>query len=242
MKAREVTPGAFTTPNTIWKQNMERNTTPLTALAMVAVILTATLGVAFATAPVSAQTDGEDEDSVVDALFFDEGEDGDGFEAVYAAAMGVLDKYNPLAERPEKANAEQYATNVQSTFNQNSSVLMNWTNERVTGSEDADVVRLKFTDESGGTKYLFVVSDVNSTTGNYTNARVMNVSEFDDSGRDHDLTYRLSPYASRNANAELETFISDYAEPNNNVTKSYLAHLAGEYRGEVEGSDLPGDD
>lgn len=215
---------------------MKRNTLAILALAA-AVVIAST---AFAAAPVQAQSD--EDTSVVDALFSDDEDDTDTWELIKSAASGLVDKYSPLADRPEEADAAEYGERLQTEFNQNSGVLMNWTNSRTTASTDMDVVRLKLTDKSGNTAYWFVVADVNSTTGNYTNERMMNATEFRDLDRDVDTTYRLSPYASRNAAAELETFVDEYAEPGENVTQSYLAHLAGEYKGEVEGEHLPGGD
>lgn len=215
---------------------MKRNTLAILALAA-AVVIAST---AFAAAPVQAQS-GEDS-SVVDALFSDDEDDTDTWELISSAVSGFVDKYSPLADRPEEADAAEYGDRVQSEFNSNSGVLMDWTNSRTTASTDMDVVRLKFKDESGNTAYRFVVADVNATTGNYTNAQMVNASEFDSLDREVDTTYRLSPYASRNAADELETFVDEYAEPGENVTQSYLAHLAGEYKGEVEGEHLPGGD
>lgn len=215
---------------------------PALAVVMAVLTLTAAIGMT-AVVPANAQTDDTGEDSVVDALFHDEDEDGDtgGLQAIIGFANGVMAKYNPLADRPEQASADEYVGNVRSTFNSNNQTLMNWTNARATADGNADVVRMKFTDEDGNSEYLFVVADVNATTGNYTSAKAMNLTEFKSSGREYDMTYRLSPYASRNANAELETFISEYAAPGEDLNQSYLAEMAGEYRGEVSGDDLPGE-
>lgn len=222
---------------------MTETKTAMTALTMSVLLLTGAVGFTVATAPVSAQSDSTEDGTVVDGLYFDEGESGQTestFRAIYAATMGFVDKYSPFTERPAEGESEQYAENFQSEFNKNSGVLMNWTNKRVSGSESADVVRLKFSDEDGGTSYLFVVSSV-SSSGNYTDARVLNSSEFRDTKREHDVTYRLSPYASRNAEMELETFVEDYAEPDNELDSEYVSHLAGEYKGEIDGEGIPGD-
>ncbi len=217
---------------------MIRKTNALTALAMVTLILTASLAGPVALTA-GAQTDDE---SVIDTLFASDEDDSDQIAVLKAFASGIIEKYNPLAEKPEKASAKEYGANVQSTFNSNSGVLMNWTNTRSTASTDEDVARIKFTDESGNTDYRFIVTDVNTTTGNYTSVQMMNATEFQSTDRTHDETYRLTPYASRNADEELNTFISEYAEPGKDVERSYLAKLAVEYQGEISGSDLPGAD
>lgn len=219
---------------------MTRKNNALTALAVVTLILTASVAGPVA---LTASAQSDDESGVVDTLFgSDEDEDTDTITVVTAFVGGVADRLNPLAERPEKANADEYGSNVQSTFNSNSDALMDWTNTRASGTEDEDVVRLKFTDESGNTDYRFIVTDVNATTGNYTSVRMMNASEFQNTDRDHDLTFRMTPYASRNADEELNTFIDEYAEPGEDVDRSYLARIGGEYRDEISGDDLPGAD
>lgn len=220
---------------------MNRNTRALAAFGMALAVLSATLGAAVVPAPASAQTG---ENSVVDGLFHDEDETEDvgGWVALKAGIMGLVDKWSPLTDRPDQTNATGYCSRLETTFNQNSGALTNWTNARATADTDADVVRIKCQDEDGGDAWLFVTADVNSTTGNYSNATAMNLSEFKDTNREADMTFTLSPYASRNADKELETFVSDYAKPGKNVDQAYLAHLAGEYRGEVSGDDLPGDD
>lgn len=218
---------------------MKRNTEAVKALAMVAVMITAAVVVPLAATPVSAQSD---DDSVVDTLFSDEDGESGTWETIYNAAKGLANRYNPLADQPAEATADQYASRTTDTFNGNSSVLKNWTNERVTADTDHDVIRVQFTDESGNTAWMFVVADVNTTTGNYTSVTAMNLTEFKETGREVDLSYRLTPYASRNANQELSTFITEYAEPGENVSQPYLARLAGEYKGEVSGDDLPGGD
>lgn len=211
-----------------------RNT--LTALAFVAVMLTAAFAGPMATTA-SAQSD---DSGVIDTLFTDDEDDTSRWATISAFAGGVVEKYNPLAGS-DKADATEYSEDVQSTFNSHNDTLLQWANARSTASEDADVARLKFTDKSGNSKYMFVVADVNTTTGNYTSVRMMNLTEFKDTDRTHDHTFRLSPFASRNAADELDTFITEYAEPNEGLNRSELARLSGKYRGEITGTELPGE-
>jgi len=153
--------------------------------------------------------------------------------------MGVVERLTPLGDDGEQADASEYAENTRSTFNSNASAITNWTNSRANASTSYDVVRVRFTDESGNKVWMFIVSDVNTTTGEYTNAKMLNLTDFQKRNREYDQTYTLEPYASRNANMELERFVSEYAKPDKNVSKSYLAHIAGKYGGQVSGSDLP---
>lgn len=218
---------------------MTGNRHGLYALALAVLMIVAAL--ATGPAAVSAQS----EDSVVDTLFGPDSEDGDTSSAsrIIEVAKGTAAKYvgHVTGGPGEQADAEQYAENVSETINANSGTLENWTNARATASESYDTVRVKFRDEDGGAEYLFITSDV-TEGGEYTNTTAMNLTEFRDTGRDVDATYRLTPFASRNANHELETFVGDYAGPGEDLTDAYLANLAGEYRGEVSGDDLPGGD
>lgn len=216
---------------------MTGNKTALTVLMAVALLTTAALA-GPAVAPVQGQSD---DDGLLDTLFG--GEDGDLgiLDAATAYAGGLMDRYSPWSGA-EKADSEDYAEDVQATINANSDTLRNWTNERATADTDHDVARVKLTDEDGGSTWLFIVSDVNASTGEYTSLKAMGLSEFKDTGREVDLTYRLDSYASRNADDELETFVSEYAEPGDDVTKEYLLGLAGKYGGGVSGDELPGAD
>lgn len=226
---------------------MKRNTRTLTALAIMALILTVPIGVGMFAAPVSAQDSDPGENSVADALFTDEDEDEDGDTGGIGNlpdfVSGLVARYSPLTDRPEKADADEYATDLKTTFNQNNETLLNWTNSRVTVDKDTPTdIRLKLQDESGNSRWVFVVAEKNTTSGDFTSAKAMNLSEYKATGREVDLTYRLSPYASRNAADELDTFISEYAAPGKDVERSYLAEMAGEYKGEISGDDLPGED
>jgi hypothetical protein len=215
------------------------NRTRLTALALVVLVTTALAGPAAMT--VSADED-TSENGVVSPLFHDEDTDWSrAVDTILAFVNGKATKYNPLADRPDKSNAAQYRDTVKKTFNENNEPLQNWTNDRVNAAEDGDVARIKFTDKSGNSEWLFVVADVNESTGEYENARALNLTEFKKTDREVDLNYRLSPYASRNLDGELETFVDEFAEPNEDLTRDYVSGWAGEYGGEVEGDYIPED-
>lgn len=224
---------------------MTGNKHTLFAFAMAALILTGALAGAMASPALADSTnDSDGEDSVVDTLFTGESDqlnDDSGLDlnVIQAAVMGWVEVNTPLGEDPEKASATEYAENVQNTFNENSSHIRNWTNARADGNSEYDVFRIKFKDESGNSEWLFLVTDVNSSTGNYTSAEAMNLTEFRETDREVDHTYTLEPKAARNADRELAYFISEYAKPGKDVNREYLAGLSG-YRGHVDGTDLPG--
>lgn len=220
---------------------MTRNKNPLKAALLATLIVTGAFGMV--AAPVSAQDSDDGDSGVVDDLF---AQDGDKWTISNALgfASGLMERYNPLAEKPDEASASEYRDATMEQLNQNNGVLMNWTNPRANASTDFDVVRVKFTDSDGNSEWLFITADVNTTTDNYTSVQAMNLTEFKSTDREIDRTYRLSPYASRMASQELETFISEYAEPDKDLLGTddgmeYLSKMAGKYDGELSGDELP---
>lgn len=223
----EVTPVPLTTPY------MARKTHTLFAVAMAALLLTAGLAGPMA-ATATAQEDGG---GIVDGLIPDDSGNGFNASVIQTAVFSWVEANTPVGEEVKKANATHYARETKRTFNQNSSRIRNWTNERFAADTDNDVFRIRFSDKSGNSKWMFIVSNVNTTEGNYTSARMMNLTEFRNTNREYDKTYKLDPYASRNANDELERFISNRVAKDRGLTRQYRASLSG-YKGHV-GGDVP---
>lgn len=219
---------------------MTGNKNRLSTLAVTALLVMA----AFAGGPATVSAEAGNS-SIVDSLFAPDTDNSDvsSVDRLIEAAKGTAAKYvgKLTGSGPEEASAKEYANATQSTFNANSDDIENWTNTRTNASEDYDAVRVKLTDDDGNSEWMFVVSDLSADGKNYTNMRAMNLSEFRDTNREVDATYRLSEYASRNANSELETFITDYVRTDSEPGQKYLANLAGKYGGEVSGDELPGD-
>lgn len=203
---------------------------------MVAVLLAVLVGLS-ATAPFVGTVQA-DSHTVLDDVLETDGE-GPGFMEYVAYAMGLSDRYNP-AGRPEKATADVYAENTMETFNNRSDSLRLWVNGRANVTEEWDVIRVKFTDESGNSEWMFIVSNVNTSTGDIESTRAMNLTAFKDTGREYDKTYSLDPFASRHADEELERFYDRFAEENRDMKKPYLYSMAGKYQNSVSGSVLPG--
>lgn len=208
-------------------------------LAVVLAVLL--IGTAFAPSVVAKP---DNSDSVLDTLFGADGEDGllskISWSAVKNAGSGFLSranaKYNPWADEPE-GGASTYATNTAEKWNANSASLETWVNKRTDASTSADTAKITFQDKEDTTAVRYVVMDV--TSGNeYDNMEMLNASEFESTGRTVDKSFTLSPFASRHASEELDTFITDYASPGNNITKAYLSNMGGKYQGEIEG-DTP---
>lgn len=135
-------------------------------------------------------------------------------------------------------SAEAYADDFQETFNENNTTLEDYASERVDATEKYDVYRLEFHDRDGNEVTRYLVS--NGSDGEFSNARVVDQSTFDDLNRSVDYTIEADWYVSRNAADELATFVDEYAEPNKNVTTTYYAKKKAQYGDGLE-SDLWGD-
>lgn len=226
---------------------MEGKYRRLAGLAAVLVLTAMLTGGAVTTAAADHESGGEQD--LMDDLFSAQDEEPDLCEkyigarcsSVQAAINGWVEKNNPLADA-DRADADTYAQENLETFNGNSDAIQNWTNQRTNATEDWDAIRITFQDEDGGTAHVFVVSDVNHSTGDFENARALTMGEFRKLNRDVDQWYRLSPYASRNANDEFTAFLDEYVEPDESPDLDYLAGKAGKYSDEIDGSELPGDD
>jgi len=186
-------------------------TNHITSVTVAALVLVASLS-----GGVAAQ-----ENSVVDDLL--DGEDDGLIASAQAYASGYLDRV--FAEDTGETAAEA-AQNTQETFNGNNTTIQAWVNNRTTASEDYDVLAFEFTvDGETSTVYL---------TSNATNDGYQNASMVDSTDRSVDESCTLENLAAQQADTELAAFVDDYAEPGKNVSRSYLAGLAGKYGGSVD--------
>jgi len=172
-------------------------------------------------AAVSGGVVAQEEDSVVGDLL--DGEDDGLIESVQAYAGGFIDRV--LADETDETAAEA-AQRTQETFNGNASTIQAWVNNRTTASDAYDVLAFTF-EVDGETATVYLTS--NATADGYQNASMVDTTE-----RTVDDSCTLQDHAGRGADSELATFVEDYAVPGENVTNSYLAGLAGEYRGDVD--------
>ncbi len=183
-----------------------------TSIAVAALLVFAAVGAG----PVAAQ-----ESSVVDDLL--DGDD-DGFIAsAQAYASGFLDR---VFTEDTGETAAEAAQNTQETFNGNNSTIQSWVNNRTSASDAYDVLRFTF-EVDGETATVYLTS--NATADGYRNATMV-----DSTSRTVDESCTLESHAAQQADTELAAFVDDYAEPNNNVSRSYLAGLAGSYGGSVD--------
>jgi len=99
-------------------------------------------------------------------------------------------------------------------------------NNRTSASESYDTLEFTF-ELDGETATVYLTTDV--TADGYQNASIVDTTD-----RTVDESCTLQGHAARKADAELATFVEDYAAQGENVTNSYLAGLAGEYSDDVD--------
>jgi len=206
--------------------------------------LTIALVVVLAAVAGAATPAAADDGGVLDALFGDDDDDdsdtgvlekakaiGAGAKAIGA---GALDRAQASIETRLGGGelAGTSADRVEATWNDNTTVLLNWANNRMTASTELDVLKLRFEGAQDSEAVRYVIADVNETTGEYEAVGIV------DSVEDMDLTVdegcTLSDHAARNADAELAHFINEYAAQGENITDPYRAELKAEYFGTVD--------
>lgn len=212
------------------------------SLALTALLVVGLVGAGVA--PAAADHPGS-EDDTIDTLV--EPED-DGIVATamaVAASLGERADYraaslNPFSDQPD---AETMANDTTETFNQHSGTLVEWANTRdVAGwmahhsdrSNGVDVVEVTFTDAEDNEAVRYVVADYNATSDEYDSVEMTTSTDYA-----VDSTVTLESRPSENAAGELETFVEEYAEPNDDPPRSYMRSQAAKYYGDVESPLIP---
>jgi len=127
----------------------------------------------------------------------------------------------------DEANASTYAEEFTATFNEHNESLEAFASERLTADTNHDVFAVHFHDREEGNVTRYVVSDVEN--GSWTNARVLTPAEFDATNRTADQWVSLDWYQSRAAGDELETFVDEHAEPNEDLSPGDKAVYLAKY-------------
>jgi hypothetical protein len=132
----------------------------------------------------------------------------------------------------------EHATEFTDTYNQNNATIEADVNEQLNASTDFDVFRIQFHNKDGDEATRYLVADVENDS--FTNTRVVDQAEFDDLNRSVDYTVEADWYVSRHAASELEAYVTDYAETDEDLTRTDKAKLIAKYGGGLT-SDLWGD-
>lgn len=186
-------------------------------IAIAAIVVLA--GVATAPGPVAAEESGILAD-LTDSV-------GSFVDGLLGAARG---EFNRFMDEPADRDAAEAANDLQAEYNASSSAIESWVNERTTASADEDVLEIEL-DIGDGTGTLYLVADVAGSS--YENSSLV-----DSTTRTVDETCELDDAAARNAPDELETFIEEFVDEDQDVSTGFLARLDRQYRGLVDCSFL----
>jgi hypothetical protein len=184
---------------------------------------------------VAAQEDSDEEgeEGLFSQLLTD---DGGVFSTVLDSLLGaVTEVQKVVAEHTSESqgNASTLASDFQTTFNENNQTLIDYANQRATVPDDTDLVRFQFTDRDGGTETVYLDAEIDSN-GNFTSAEVISSEVFDERGysdSDVDGYVELDWYGSERIDEELQSFVNDYAEPNQNMSTTEQIRLLSQYGG-----------
>jgi hypothetical protein len=218
-------------------------TRPRTTLLIATLAVLALLaGAAIPAAASHDTTDSDADSSVTDALFGTSDSDDDGLVGDITrtvggglgVASGTLDRvayqYSPFG--PEPDSAEQNAEETMQAFNERSESFVTYANDRnVSGGE---VVQITF-DQADAEETIYLVAEYNQTSDAYESAEMVNTTD-----RTVDETVTVSGMAADNAAAEIEAFHSEFVEPNDDVTTSWLAKQWAAYNEDLESSLIEG--
>jgi type II secretory pathway pseudopilin PulG len=176
---------------------------------------------ATATAPTVAAADA--------SSVFDDATDAVGslVDALIGAARG---EYARLTDDPANRDADAAAADLQSEYNANSDELEDWINSRADATTDADALEIELT-VGGDSTTVFLVADVNGS--DYENSSIV-----DSTDRDVDEDCELEGAAARNAADELEGFVDETVDDDQDLSKRELARISRQYRGLVDCSFL----
>lgn len=188
-------------------------------------LLVALLLVTSAVTPVAAQDSDDDSESILNSVI--EAESGDRLDAILGAASGFYARaQNMFQARADDQTPAEHAADTKQVFNDNNETLLTYVNDRSTASTDADVVALRFTEEDETSETIYLVADVNNST--YQSAQMVNSTD-----RTVDEECTLEDSATRNADEELDTFVTEFATGNENTTSRYRSRMVTEYSGKV---------
>lgn len=189
-----------------------------TSIALSAVLVFALT--AGATAPAAA--DHDNSSSVSDAL---QPSDDGIVAAVLGTIGGATDRASYVVFGPEDDAAENRDAAIQ-TFNQYNESYISFANNR--SIHEGEVVQVDCVID-GETATGYIVSNYNDSSEAYESAKAVKST---DRSVDHQITLRKN--ACDNAADELEYFYDEFASQDKDVTRRYMAEMAGKYRGNID--------
>ena len=200
---------------------MTQTQTRIITTTAVAALLVASLAGA-AVAPAAATHNGDENGTVGDALT---PSDNGILAGIIGTASGFTDRAKYAVFGADDSATENRDAAV-STFNQYNDTLLAYANNR--SIHEGSVVQVDCTiDDETATSYI--VADYNDSSEEYTSAEAVTSTD-----RSVDHTVTLEGAACDNAAEEIEYFHDEFASEDKDVTKRYMAEMAGKYAGSVD--------
>ncbi|WP_424015037.1 hypothetical protein ACOZ35_03240 [Halorubrum xinjiangense] len=162
----------------------------------------------------------------------DDANDDGLFNAIKAGVSGLIDRATYSVAGGTDTTAQEQADKVQATFNADSAQIANYSDKRITPTDDYDVIRLEFVDDSGdkASKYLVTTIDANNS--------ISNVEMVDSTDQSIDAYLSIEGYAFEQSETELDRFITNYVDEDKTPQKSYLINKAAKFDGDISGTLL----
>lgn len=129
----------------------------------------------------------------------------------------------------EPGHVQEYADAFQKTFNQNTDTLLRYANDWLRADHRTIVVALRFTDRHENEALRFLIAQGDEAAGDWTAARIVGPERFYKMDQTIDRHVSADWYLSRNATAELQTFIQQYARPTKEPPERYIDKIAAKY-------------
>lgn len=204
-------------------------TTKATALGIAVLLVLASMSAPVAANPIGDifGEDSEEEDSLLPDV-----------DTILGAVEGLQARATSWIDRTRGASptSTEVAVDVTDRFNSNSDAILGYVNERSEADSDSRITKLTFVLDGEETD-RYLVTEINSTEGNYTDLVMLSSGEYSDRGLDEsdvDEEVRLEDGAAQNADEELETFLDEYVETDTDPDKGYLSRLGAQYAGSVD--------
>ncbi|MDB2237050.1 hypothetical protein [Halorubrum ezzemoulense] len=161
----------------------------------------------------------------------DENDDGL-FNAVKAGVSGLIDRATYSVAGGTDTTAQEQADKVQATFNADSNTIASYADSRITPTDDYDVIRLEFVDDSGDKASKYLVTTIDS------NNDIAAVEMVDSTDQSIDAYLSIEGYAFEQSETELDRFITNYVDEDKTPQKSYLINKAAKFDGDISGTLL----
>lgn len=156
---------------------------------------------------------------------------GDSIGQIAKATGGASRKVADLTTDP--GDAETYADAFQASFNAEADTIREYVNDRFDAEET--VMSIRFADRGGARTRRYVIATVDRSGDDFEEMCVVAPERFEDLDRSVDRRVAIDWHLSRDAAAELRTFLDRFAATGADPSPSYVAKTAARYGDSFEG-------